>query len=120
MRRYRLSRPNGTHFACGVVTNGEDEIHLGRIAAREFVPALGAQTLCRKIQTLEQRQREWMDCAFGETAGGESPEASVAFMVQDRLGQNRTRRIARAEKKHVVGAGHGCSTSAAAATRRSL
>ncbi len=52
MRRHRLSRPHRAGLAGGVVANREDEIHHGRVAARELLPALGAQIVGGVIEAV--------------------------------------------------------------------
>ncbi len=57
-----------------------------------------------------------MDRALGEAAGAERPEAAAALALQDRLGEDRSRRIAGAQEEDVVGAvGHGAQPQQEAA-----
>src|SRR5262249_46074477 len=64
-------------------------------------------------EILEEPQRFWMHSALGLTAGAVGAEFPRAHLVQDRFGDDRTRRVAGAEKEHVVWrVGHGAAHTA--------
>ena len=44
---HRLTRPHGAHFACRVVTDSDNEVHLRRIGFGEFVPRFAPQAFGR-------------------------------------------------------------------------
>jgi hypothetical protein len=84
----------------------EDEVDLRCARRREFVPALGAQSASLEPLFLEQPQRGRMHVTLGEAAGRKGAESTPAFPVQNGLGENRSCRIAGAQKQGVVGPAH--------------
>ena len=107
MRRHRLAGPDRTCFARGVVANGEHEIHRGRARAGEFLPALRAHVVDGIAGFGEDAQRHRMHGAFRRAAGRKAAEAAGAILAQDRLREDRARRVAGAEEEDVVGIRHG-------------
>src|SRR3546814_10296016 len=67
----------------------------------EFLPALRAEAADIVVELLEQMQGEGVNLALGLATRAERPEAAESFAAQDRLGHDRTGRIARAEEQHV-------------------
>ena len=101
MRRHRLARPDRAGFAGGVVADREDEVHLGRAGRGELVPVLRAGEGRVVVEALQQLERIGMDLALGMRAGRERLEPAGADAVEDRLGDDRARRIAGAQEQDV-------------------
>ena len=101
MRRHRLARPDRAGFVRRVVADREDEIHLGRARSREFVPALRAGEGGIVVEALQKLECIGMHLAFGMRAGRKRLEPAGADPVEDRFGDNGSRRISGAQKQDV-------------------
>src|SRR5579871_36379 len=102
MRGDGMPGPNGTDFACGIVTDREYKIHHRRVRARKLVPALGTIAIGRDAGALERLQGERIDRALWKTSCRVGAKSSLAFEVQEAFGEDRARRISRAEEQDVV------------------
>ncbi len=112
MRRDRLTRPHRTHFAGGVVADGDDEVHLRCVGRGVLVPALAAQILGRVIHRLHLFDGEGIDLAGWVTAGAVGAEALLPHRVDESFGHDAARRIAGAEDEDVIDSfGHDVSLS---------
>ena len=69
----------------------------------KFVPRFRAEAGHVKPKAAQQRQRVRIHLALGLASGAPGAEASGAHLVQDRFRNDRARRIAGAQKQHVVG-----------------
>ena len=98
MGGYGLSRPDGTDFASGVVTNSKDKIHLGCAGLSEFVPALASQIGSGKARCFELLEGEGIDAAGGKTACAVGDEIGLSILVENSLGHDGTGGVTRAEK----------------------
>ena len=107
MRRHRLARPDGTHLLGRVVADREHEIHLGRSGFCELIPVLAAQALRRKMSEFDLLERLGPNPPGGVAARTVGGERRLALAVEDRLGHDRTRRIAGAQEEHVVASVRG-------------
>jgi hypothetical protein len=56
MGGHGVARPNGAHFAGGLVADREDEIHHRGTWPGEFMPALAAQPVCWQMNPFERIQ----------------------------------------------------------------
>src|SRR6267378_614335 len=104
----------GADLAGSLIADGEHEIHFRRAGLGELVPALAAHTGRSQVQPFQQLDRERMHAAAREAAGAVTLEPSLAPMLDQRLGENASRRVGGAEKQDVVGARrrHGCGLRA--------
>src|SRR6266403_3443534 len=104
----------GADLAGSLIADGEHEIHFRRAGLGELVPSLAAHTGRSQVQSFQQLDRERMHAAAREAAGAVTLEPSLAPMLDQRLGENASRRVAGAEKQDVVGARrrHGCGLRA--------
>ena len=101
-----VTGPDGADFFRCVVTDGKDEIELGRIGLREFVPTLALKAFGGYIGAFELRQSFAPHCARRMAPSTVSGEVRLAFVVENSLGHDGTGGIARAEKEHIVCSGH--------------
>jgi hypothetical protein len=69
----------------------------------EFLPAFRSQLAHVVVQPLQQFERVGMDFAFGMTPGRAGVEFALARAIENDLGHDRSRRIARAQKQHIEG-----------------
>src|SRR5258708_18040410 len=102
MRRHRLTRPDGTDFVGRVVTDGKNEIHLGSVRLREFIPALAPQILRWNTRSFEAVDSLRPDCTRWMTSCAVGAKPGFAREVKNRLGHDRPCRVAGAEKENVV------------------
>src|SRR5262249_2791445 len=102
VRGHRLARPQGTGLAGRVVAYREHEVQGRSARLSELVPALRAQAFGLELLSLQQLQRERIYFAGRMAAGAECTEAAGARSVQIGLGEDRSRRVARAEEQDVV------------------
>ncbi len=106
------TRPHRTHFAGGVVADGDDEVHLRCVGRGVLVPALAAQILGRVIHRLHLFDGEGIDLAGWVTAGAVGAEAPLPHRVDESFGHDAARRIAGAEDEDVIDSfGHDVSLS---------
>ena len=121
MRAHRLAGPHRAGGPRRLVADGEHEIHFRRLGQPELVPAFRAQAGHVVAQRLEQVDGVGMGAGFRLGPGGKGAEPVPRLGVQDRLGDQRARRIAVAQKQHVLLVGHGIalhSTQLARSARR--
>ena len=102
MRGDRLARPDRAHLAGGVVADGDDEIHLRRIARREVVPALAQQVFGRQVDAAQQVERQRVDVALRMAAGAVAAELALAPVVEKHFRHDAARRIAGAEEQDIA------------------
>ena len=96
--RHGLTGPDGTDFAGGVVTDGEDEIEWGSAGLGEFVPGLAAEAGGWKVRRVEKLECDGMNGAFGVAAGTVGGEIRGAFLIEDGFGEDGAGGIAGAEE----------------------
>src|SRR5690606_12395086 len=84
-----------------IVADGEHEMHLWRARRRELIPALGAGEGGVMIQVLEELDGEGMHHALGLGACRKRPETPLPSPVQDSLGKDGPRGVARAQEQRV-------------------
>ena len=101
MRGHRLSRPDGTCFACRAVANREDEIHLRRIRRCELIPVFRAQALGWIAVGFERLERERIDRALRMAPRREGVEAPRSQFAKDAFREDRAGAVAGAEKEDV-------------------
>ena len=101
MGGHRLAGPDRAGFGSGVIAKREREIELGPVRAGEFGPALRAETAHVVVQPFQEIERVGMHVALGLAAGRKRAKPSLSRAVQNRLGHDRARGIARADKQHV-------------------
>jgi hypothetical protein len=102
--RHRLAGPYGAHFARGIVTNSEHEIHFRRAGPCEFLPIFAAQTARRESRDFKLSQRFGADNPRRADTRTIASECGPASVVENCLGHDGARGIAGAEKQHVVAA----------------
>ena len=102
-----MSRPGRADFLGSVVANREDELHLGSAGTREFIPALAAQADCGNARQFKLLQRFGMHRPRGMTFCAVGGEDRLSFVLEDRFGQDGTRRVTRAQEQNVVVSFHG-------------
>src|SRR5690606_8124764 len=83
-----LPWPQRASFARGLITDREDEVHLGRTGFGELAPALRAQAVERVLVGGQRREGEWVDLALGQAPCGEGHEAVGSLLSEDRLSEN--------------------------------
>src|ERR1700734_3887744 len=103
MRGHGLTGPVGTYFPGGVVADREHEIERGPDRGGKLIPALAAQFPCWQPHLLEELERQRMYGSFRVAAGTQAAEPASTPMIDEDLGENAARGIARAQKKHVIG-----------------
>ena len=103
MRGHWLAGPHRTRLARRVIANGEHEIHDRCAATGKFAPRLGTKLRGVVAEPLQQANRVRIHLALWLRSGAIGSEFSGTDLVQDRFGDDRARRIARAEKQNVVG-----------------
>src|SRR5262245_15437741 len=101
MGGHRLPRPDRTNLACGVVADGEHEIERRRAGLGELAPGFRAEGRGVVAETGEQGQGARIDLALRLASRRIGAKLSCAELVEDRFGDDRTRRIAGAEKQRV-------------------
>src|SRR5262245_28637780 len=97
-----MPRPGRALLCDGLVAEGENEVHLRRKRAREFMPGLASQSLCRDAQALEKTSGRLADFAGWLHARAESSEAGTASQVHQGLCQNSSGRVPGTQKQYVV------------------
>ena len=102
VRGHWLPRPNGARLARSLVTNREYKIEFGCAGSRKFVPRFAAQMFCREPVALDEIERNGIDRARMIAACAERLEASVPQVVEQSFGHDAARRVAGANKEHVV------------------
>src|SRR5271169_4529223 len=102
VRDHGLSRPQRARFLGGVVANREDEVHLGRAGAPEFIPTLAAQALGRDSSPRKLLQSLGTNRTRRMTSRAVGREYRLSFVVENRFGQDGPRRVSRAQEKNVV------------------
>src|SRR4029077_10970942 len=107
VRRHRLTGPQRARFARRVVTDGEHEIELWRAGIGKFAPRLRAKARGVIAEALQEPDRFEMHLALGMAPGAVGAEFTRLYPVQDRFRHDRARRVAGAQKQHVVWFGHG-------------
>jgi len=103
MCRHRLTGPDGAGFVRRVVADGENEVQVRRPSPRKLVPTLRAQRIDSVVLSTQQLEREGMHRSARKAAGAVRAETAVAEPIQHRFGEYAARRIASAQKEHVVG-----------------
>src|SRR5260221_8891337 len=101
-----LAGPDRADFVSSVVTNGKDKIHLRRTGFCELVPTLAAESGRGKVYSFKLFQGVRIHGAGRKASCAECAEVGTAPMVEDRLRHDGARRIAGAEKEHVVDIAH--------------
>ena len=114
MRGHGLAGPDGAHFFCGVIADGEYEVHLRRSRLGKFLPAFAARAFCWKISGLQLLESLGTHGAGRHASGAVGSEIRAAFTVEDGFGHDRTCGISSAEEQHVEVFGHRISRSVAA------
>src|SRR3569623_136938 len=99
----RMTRPDRTGFSCGIVANGDDEIHVRRAGSGEFVPRFAAQILDRVAGFHDLLDRERIDFAARLAAGAIADEAAFAQGGDQGFGHDGTGGVAGAQKQYVAG-----------------
>src|SRR5262249_26265775 len=112
MRGHRLARPYRTGFARRAVADGKDEVERRCARLSELVPGLRTKPRCVIAETLQQLDRVRVHSALRLTTGTVGTEFTCPDLVQDGLGHDRARRVARAQKQDVEGIGHARSYAA--------
>ena len=102
MVRNGLSRPDRTDLARRLVANRDDEVELDACGCSKFIPTLAPRADRGNLLLREQLERERIHAAGWMAASAARAKASVAPVIQHRLGKNAPRRIAGAQEKHVV------------------
>src|SRR3990167_8936084 len=103
MRSDRLPGANGADFAGRVVADRENEIHLRGAMRGELVPVLGPQALGMQPVLLEEVDGERVDLACRVATSAVRDEAPSRGRIQIGLGEDRPRRVARADEQYVQG-----------------
>jgi hypothetical protein len=93
-----LAGPDGADFFCGVVADGEDEIHFWRVGLGEFEPMFAAEACGGNLRRFELLERFGADLAGGITSGAEGGEMGLAVTVQNRFGHDGAGGIAGAQE----------------------
>ena len=94
MGGHRLAGPDRADFACGVVTDREDEIERRRARRGELLPRFRAEVVQVEAAALDDGPDMRIDPPRRHGPGGIGFEAARAFLVHQRLGDHRARRIA--------------------------
>ena len=108
MRGHRLARPERTRLPGGIVTNREHKIELRSVRANELVPVFGAVAIGVEVQLAQEIERVGMDPPLRLAAGRERAEHPASFAIENGLGNDRSGRVARAEKQNVERLLSGC------------
>jgi hypothetical protein len=95
-------RPDRTDLTSRLIANSKDKIHDRRTGTGEFLPTFASQTRYRQVKPIKQVNREWMHCAFRETACAVSLELPIAQMVQQDFGKNAARRVPCTQEQDVI------------------
>ena len=93
MHGQRMTWPCGADFAGGVVADGDDKIDPRCVGDRKFIPALRTEQCDVVAERLQHLERHGVYFTARKAARRESAEAFAAEAVQDRLGQDRARRV---------------------------
>ena len=103
VRGDRLAGPEGTHFAGGLVADGDDKVELRCAGGGELVPAFAAQVFDWVAEGAHLLDGEGVDAAGGMAAGAVGLEAAGGHGVEERLADDAARGVAGAEDEDVVG-----------------
>jgi hypothetical protein len=98
----RLTGPNRADFVGGVVTDGDDDMHLWRAGLGEFIPAFAAQAGCGQVGGFELFDGMRIDLAGGIAASAEGTEIGLTAMIQDSFGHDGPSGVAGAEEQNIV------------------
>ena len=102
MRGDRIAGPDRADLTCGLIADGEYEVHDRRTRPGELIPTLAAQIGGRQSKAFQQIERERMHRAAWETPGAKTAESALAPMLDQHFGQYAPGRVARAEKEDVI------------------
>ncbi len=102
----RGAGPVGAGLRCRTVTDGDDDVHCGRLRACEFIPAFASDALCVYVRGSQYLKSERIDLSLGCAAGAEALDRPAEFarqMVEHGFAQNAAGRIVGAKNKNVDG-----------------
>ncbi len=102
MGSHGLTWPMRTLLRGSVITEGKDKIERRGIGCREFVPALRAEPFSLIIGFFQSCECVGIDLALRLRPRTERSEPALTQPVELCFSHNRARRIARAEKQHIV------------------
>src|SRR5262249_32590089 len=102
MGGHRLSGTHWTNLIGGVIANSKDEIELGRVRFREFLPTFAAKTTHWNVGDFKLPQSLWAHSARRVTARTVRGKLRATLEVHDPLSHDRTRRVTRTQEQHVV------------------
>ena len=99
-----MSRPYRAKLAPGVITDGENEIHLGSTGLGKLIPTLAPEAAGIKFVLLKRFDRQRMHFPFGKAASAVGAKMIATELVQDGFGKNAARRISCAYEENVIDA----------------
>src|SRR5277367_4463764 len=102
----RLSGPERANFFGRVITNGEDEIHDGRIRRCKFVPRFATQVSGGDSGEFKLLECLRLNSSRRMTASAVGSENAPRFAVQNGFGHDGAGRISGAQEQNVVETRH--------------
>src|SRR5688500_7464453 len=106
VRRHGLAGKDRADLAGRVVADRDHEVDRRSALARELLPALAAHAVDRVPVAHQHIDGERVHATRRVAAGAERLEAAAAQRIEDRLGDDRARRVGGAEEEDSVGPWH--------------
>ena len=102
MNDFWITRPVPRQVVVWLVADTDDEVHLLRIIAAEFVAVFSLETLFPKIPRLQHIDCKWMNTGSGTNSSTEGAEVLAAPSFQSGLGNNAPSRVIATNKQDIA------------------